>query len=68
VINDRKAGDHVDVLIVARGYGGSSTLPRVESPTRAGIVLFRVLIDDDTRLKEIDAARRHASCEAYQPG
>jgi uncharacterized membrane protein len=68
VVNDRKAGDHVDVLIVAPGYGGSSTLPKVESPTRRGIVLFRTLIDDDKRLKEIDAARRHASCDAYQAG
>ena len=69
VINDRKAGDGIDVLIVAPGYGGgSSTLPKVESPTRAGIVLFRTLIDDNKRLQEIDAARRHASCEAYQAG
>ncbi|MBL6938795.1 MAG: DUF1254 domain-containing protein [Alphaproteobacteria bacterium] len=66
VENDRKAGDHVDFLIVAPGFGQGSGLPTVESPTRAGIVLFRTLIDDDKRLPELDAARRHASCEAYR--
>jgi uncharacterized membrane protein len=67
VENDRKAGDHVDFLIVASGTAGGAGLPRVETPTHSGIVLFRTLIDDDKRLGEIDAARRHASCEAYRP-
>ena len=69
VVNDRKAGDHVDFLIVAPGMGpDGGSIPQVEAPTRNGIVLFRTLIDDDKRLAEIDAARRHASCEAYNPG
>jgi uncharacterized membrane protein len=66
VENDRKAGDHVDFLIVSPGYAGGGTLPKVEAPTEHGIVLFRTLIDDDKRLAAIDAARRHASCEAYR--
>jgi len=66
VVNDKKAGDHVDFLIVVPGVEMDGTLPTVAAPTRTGIVLFRTLIDDDAKLKEIDAARRHASCEAYE--
>ena len=67
VVNDRKAGsDGVDFLIVApRHSAGGTKLPVVVAPTNRGIVLFRTLIDDDKRLAEIDAARRHAACEAF---
>lgn len=68
VENDRKAGDgSVDFLIVAPGYAGGGSLPTVTAPTARGIVLFRTLIDDDTRLAQIDRARRGAACEAYRP-
>ena len=39
----------------------------VVAPTNKGIVLVRTLIDDETHFAEIDAARRHAACEAYRP-
>jgi uncharacterized membrane protein len=34
----------------------------------AGIVLFRALIDDETHIAEIDAARHYAACESYKAG
>lgn len=39
----------------------------LESETPRGLILFRTLIDDEKRLPEIDAARRHAACEPYRP-
>jgi len=34
----------------------------------AGIVLFRALIDDESDIAEIDAARHYAACESYKAG
>jgi uncharacterized membrane protein len=71
VLNDRQAKNGgVDFLLV--GSGGDTPnargLPQVWSPTARGIVLFRTLINDETRFAEIDAARKHAACEPYAPG
>ncbi|MEI9887029.1 MAG: DUF1254 domain-containing protein [Rhizomicrobium sp.] len=67
VVNDRQAkGGAVDFVIVAAGAPRIATpLPVVVSPTARGLVLLRTLIDDDKRLAEIDAARRHAACGPY---
>lgn len=66
VLNDRQAqaggrGGAVDFTLVRAGkaHGAGD----VEVPTARGIVLFRTLIDNETRLAEIDAGRRHAACE-----
>ncbi len=70
VLNDRQAKkDGVDFVIVAPG-GKARAAGRaaVVAPTRRGLVLFRVLIDDEAKLKQIDAARRHASCEPDRAG
>jgi uncharacterized membrane protein len=66
VINDRQAkGRPVDLVIVA---ADASSLPRhgtvVRAPSRRGLVLVRLLIDDDAHLAAIDAGRHHATCEA----
>ncbi len=67
VTNDRKQGsDSVDFLIIARGaFVDGTHLPVVVAPTNRGIVLFRTLINDETHVAEIDAARRNASCAPY---
>ena len=67
VTNDRKqASDSVDFLIIARGaFIDDTKLPVVVAPSNRGIVLFRTLINDETHVAEIDAARRNAGCEAY---
>jgi uncharacterized membrane protein len=39
----------------------------VESPSATGLVLIRTLINDDSKLPEIDAERRQATCAAVTP-
>jgi uncharacterized membrane protein len=69
VLNDRQAKDGtVDFLLVGPHTGiiddARKNAPRqVWSPTSRGVVLFRTLIDDETRFAEIDAGRKHAACE-----
>jgi uncharacterized membrane protein len=67
VMNDRQAkGGAVDFLLIAPGtFVDGNRLPVVIAPTERGIVLFRTLINDETHIAQIDAARRHAGCEAY---
>jgi len=67
VTNDRKQGsDSVDFLIIAKGaFVDGTRLPVVVAPSNRGIVLFRTLINDETHVAEIDAARRNAGCEAF---
>jgi uncharacterized membrane protein len=69
-LNDRQAKTGAtDFLLVARGASAAATgLPVITAPTSRGIVLFRTLIDDERRLAEIDAARRHADCTPYKSG
>jgi uncharacterized membrane protein len=40
----------------------------VIAPTRRGIVLFRILINDETKFADIDRARRNARCEPFGAG
>ncbi len=67
VLNDRQAKNGaVDFLLISRGaFVDGTRLPVVMAPTRRGIVLFRTLINDETKVAEIDAARRHARCEPF---
>jgi len=69
-LNDRQAKTGAtDFVLVALGTSAASkTLPVVMAPTNRGIVLFRTLINDERRLAEIDAARRHADCAPYKAG
>jgi uncharacterized membrane protein len=67
-LNDRQAkAGAADFLLVPAGTtvetGG---LPVVPAPTSRGIVLFRTLVNDETHVAEIDAARHHAACEPYK--
>jgi uncharacterized membrane protein len=67
-LNDRQAKTGAtDFLLVARGASATG-LPVITAPTSRGIVLFRTLIDDEHRLAEIDAARRHADCTPHKSG
>jgi uncharacterized membrane protein len=70
VMNDRQARHGaVDFLLIAPGtFVDGTRLPVVIARTRRGIVLFRTLIDDETEIAEIDAARRNAKCEPYTAG
>ena len=66
VLNDRQAkNDAVDFVIVGPHQDKEPLARIVRSPTERGLVLFRTLIDSDAKLNEIDAARRHATCEAW---
>ena len=69
-LNDRQAKTGAaDFLLIAAGTSaGAGRLPVVPAPTNRGIVLFRALIDDETHIAEIDAARHYAACESYKAG
>jgi uncharacterized membrane protein len=66
-LNDRqtKAGA-ADFLLAAAGTSVErARLPVVVPPTDRGIVLFRTLINDESRIAGIDAARRFAACSPF---
>jgi len=69
--NDRQAPDgEVRMLLARRDAGATPTLPgatMVRSPTLRGLVLFRTLINDETKIGEIDSQRREASCRTWRP-
>ena len=67
-LNDRQAmTGAADFLLTAAGTSAEAgRLPVVAAPTNRGIVLVRTLINDDTRIAEIDAARHYAACEPYK--
>ena len=69
VLNDRQAKNgSVDFVLTGPNTGILTGGPRqVWSPTTHGVVLFRTLVDDETRFAEIDAGRKHAACELYSP-
>jgi len=67
VLNDREAGAKPATVIL---LGKDQTLPAqpegaviVSPPSPRGLVLFRTLINDDTREPELDRERREAKCE-----
>jgi uncharacterized membrane protein len=66
--NDRQAGNGAaDFLLMAPGASPPNPrLPVVTAPTSRGIVLFRTLIDHESRVAEIDAGRRNADCSPYR--
>ena len=67
-LNDRQAktGAADFLLVPAGAMVEASGLPVVAAPTSRGIVLFRTLVNDETHVAEIDAARHHAACEPYK--
>ena len=67
-LNDRQAENGAaDFLLLAQGTSvATDRLPVVVAPTRRGIVLFRTLIDHESRFAEIDAGRRNANCTPYK--
>lgn len=70
VMNDHQAKNGaVDFLLISPGaFVDGNRLPVVIAPSERGIVLFRTLINDETHIAQIDAARRHAGCEVYVGG
>jgi len=66
--NDRQADGVVDFLIVDPSYRGPiEGLKAISSPSKRGLVLFRVLIDDEKDLAAIDDLRRQAQCSTFRP-
>ncbi|MGA7713207.1 MAG: DUF1254 domain-containing protein [Rhizomicrobium sp.] len=57
----------VEFVIFRAGLASDQLEPPhwIPSPTAKGLVLFRTLINDESRFAEIDAARRKATCEVY---
>jgi uncharacterized membrane protein len=67
VLNDRQAKTGTDFLLIAAGTSvEAGPLPVIAAPTNRGIVLFRTLVNDETHIAEIDAARHYAACEPYR--
>ncbi len=66
-LNDRQteAGAADFVLAAAGKSVERAGLPVVVPPTNRGIVLFRTLINDESRIAEIDAKRQFAACAPY---
>ena len=69
-LNDRQAKTgRADFLLAAKGTSiAAGQLPVIGAPTDRGIVLLRMLVDDEHRLSEIDAARHNAKCAPYKAG
>jgi uncharacterized membrane protein len=66
-LNDRQAktGAADFVLVTAGRSFAAGELPVVATPTNRGIVLFRTLVNDETHIAEIDAARHYAACAPF---
>jgi uncharacterized membrane protein len=69
-LNDRQAKTGAADFLLADSArpANDERLPVVAAPTSRGIVLFRILVSDDARMTELDAARRHAHCARYRTG
>ena len=69
VVNDRQAGTSVDFILA----GPNAAVEKPEglsvfvAPGPRGLVLFRTLVADETRLAAIDEVRRKARCAPYAP-
>jgi uncharacterized membrane protein len=48
-------------------FQGNQGVPGVASPSMTGLVLIRTLINDESKLPEIDGERRQATCTAVVP-
>ena len=68
VRDDRQiAGDEIEIVALRPGMipppvGGATERIFVFAPSETGVFLFRLLINDESRLAERDAIRRLASC------
>ncbi len=70
VLNDRqvyaKNSSVVDFVIVPAGSTEyTEDMPKVESPSTKGLVLFRTLVNSEKNLAAIDALRREATCSTW---
>jgi uncharacterized membrane protein len=67
-LNDRQAktGAADFLLVGPEGSAGAGRSPVVTAPTNRGIVLFRTLVDDESHIAEIDAARHNAACDPFK--
>lgn len=64
--------DAVEIVILPPGQalapaGGAANRMVVFSPTEKGMVLIRLLINDEARLAELDSIRHDASCATVAP-
>ncbi len=65
VLNDQKAGGKkVDIVLVRKGtgYKADSNATVVESPSTRGLVLFRMLITDESKVQELIQTQKTAFC------
>lgn len=65
VMNDRKLGSkEVDIVLVKKGesFTGKENSIVVESPSERGLILFRMLIKDETKVDELISVQKQASC------
>ena len=69
-LNDRQSKTGAaDFVLASKGASiAAGPLPVISAPTDRGIVLFRTLVADESRLAEIDAARHNANCAPYKAG
>jgi uncharacterized membrane protein len=70
VVNDRQSGPLglVDFVIYADGTKPpAGDLPKIKSPSKTGLVLFRTLISNESKLAELEALRKETKCGVYVP-
>jgi len=65
VMNDRKLGlKEVDIILIKEGdkYAAEGNTIVVESPSTRGVILFRMLITDESKLDSLIKMQKQASC------
>jgi uncharacterized membrane protein len=70
VVNDRQSGPLglVDFALYLEGTRPpEGDLPKIKSPSRTGLVLFRTLISDEKKLPELENLRKETKCAIYVP-
>jgi uncharacterized membrane protein len=73
VRNDRQiVGNSYEILLLRRGMpwprmDDATERAIVFAPSDRGLILIRVLVDDEKNLAAVDAIRRHAGCETVAP-
>ncbi|MCP4664964.1 MAG: DUF1254 domain-containing protein, partial [Deltaproteobacteria bacterium] len=71
VMNDRELGaKEVDIVLIKKGdgYTADGNTMVVESPSKKGVVLLRMLITDESRLGALIKMQKQASCRSLDFG
>jgi uncharacterized membrane protein len=70
VVNDRQSGPLglVDFVVYLDGTRPPvEDLPKIKSPSKTGLVLFRTLIANEAKLAKLEELRKETKCAVYVP-